>query len=236
MKHILEYNKFNNDIIEELDIKNKALSNNTFMKAPNGKETNLTEKQWLQVRTSNFKKWFGDWENDPKNASKVIDENGEPLIVYHGTGEDFNIFNKNKSLRGNNIFGTYYEVESDAFFFTNNKYYAEKVANIRAKHAREIMEVYLKSNYLAEIEDFSDIEEYTNKTEDEHIDNELEIWQYLDDTDFVKKFKIEYDGAKFYESDGKIDGDTYAVFSPNQIKSATDNNGEFDPNNKNIYE
>lgn len=33
-----------------------------WMKAPNGKKTNLTEKQWLQVRTGAFKKWFGDWE------------------------------------------------------------------------------------------------------------------------------------------------------------------------------
>ena len=33
-----------------------------WMKAPNGKPTKLTEKQWLQVRTPNFKRWFGDWE------------------------------------------------------------------------------------------------------------------------------------------------------------------------------
>jgi hypothetical protein len=58
-----------------------------WLKAPNGKPTNLTELQWVQVRTPSFKKWFGDWENDPANASKVVDENGEPLVVYHGTDE-----------------------------------------------------------------------------------------------------------------------------------------------------
>ena len=51
--------------------------------APNGKVSNLTEKQYAQVRTKAFKEWFGDWENDPANASKVVDENGEPLVVYH---------------------------------------------------------------------------------------------------------------------------------------------------------
>ena len=51
--------------------------------APNGKPSNLTERQYAQVRTKEFKDWFGDWENDPANASKVIDENGEPLVVYH---------------------------------------------------------------------------------------------------------------------------------------------------------
>jgi hypothetical protein len=52
--------------------------------APNGKPSNLTPEQYKLVRTPAFKKWFGDWENDPKNASKVLDENGEPLVVYHG--------------------------------------------------------------------------------------------------------------------------------------------------------
>ena len=47
---------------ETADIKAKAISDGTFMKAPNGKDTNLTERQWLQVRTKAFKKWFGDWE------------------------------------------------------------------------------------------------------------------------------------------------------------------------------
>jgi hypothetical protein len=58
--------------------------------APNGKPSNLTEKQYAQVRTKAFKEWFGDWENDPESASKVIDENGEPLVVYHNTPFKFN--------------------------------------------------------------------------------------------------------------------------------------------------
>ena len=57
-----------------------------WLKAPNGKDTNLTEQQWLAVRTPNFIRWFGEWLNDPANASKVVDENGEPKVVYHGTG------------------------------------------------------------------------------------------------------------------------------------------------------
>jgi hypothetical protein len=43
-------------------IKEAAVANGTFMKAPNGKPTNLNERGWLQVRTEAFKKWFGDWE------------------------------------------------------------------------------------------------------------------------------------------------------------------------------
>ena len=39
-----------------------AKANGTYLKAPNGKPTKLTERQWLQVRTKAFKEWFGDWE------------------------------------------------------------------------------------------------------------------------------------------------------------------------------
>ena len=77
------------------------------MKAPNGKPTNLNERQWLQVRTKNFIKWFGDWINDPANASNVVDKNGEPLVVYHGTNADFTEF----------IFTT----PRGAFYFGNKK-------------------------------------------------------------------------------------------------------------------
>lgn len=67
-----------------------------WLKAPNGKPTNLNERQWLQVRTPNFLNWFGDWINDPKNASKLVDENGEPLIAHHGTNrEGFYTFDPN---------------------------------------------------------------------------------------------------------------------------------------------
>ena len=47
---------------EEKKIIETAKANDTYMKAPNGKPTNLSEKQWAQVRTTAFKNWFGDWE------------------------------------------------------------------------------------------------------------------------------------------------------------------------------
>jgi hypothetical protein len=79
-----------------------------WMKAPNGKPTNLTERQWVQVRTPAFIEWFGDWINDPENASKVVDENGEPKVVYHNTNEKRTVFDINRARKG---------VEIQAFFF-----------------------------------------------------------------------------------------------------------------------
>jgi len=52
-------------------IKERAISDGTFMKAPNGNPSNLNEKQWLQVRSKAFKKWFGDWLL-PLKSIKII--------------------------------------------------------------------------------------------------------------------------------------------------------------------
>lgn len=56
-------------------IKERAINDGTFMLAPNGNPTNLTERQWLQVRTKAFKEWFGDWERvapTTKSAENLI--------------------------------------------------------------------------------------------------------------------------------------------------------------------
>lgn len=55
------------------DIKAAAEKDGTFMKAPNGQPSNLTEQQWLQVRTKAFKAWFGDWER----AAELTIESGQ---------------------------------------------------------------------------------------------------------------------------------------------------------------
>ena len=44
------------------EVKSKYMGTPLWMKAPNGKPTNLTESQWIEVRTPNFKRWFDDWE------------------------------------------------------------------------------------------------------------------------------------------------------------------------------
>ena len=69
------------DNSEENKIIAEAKKNGRYMLAPNGKKSNLNERQWVQVRTKAFKNWFGDWESDPESSSKVVDENGEPLVV-----------------------------------------------------------------------------------------------------------------------------------------------------------
>ncbi len=78
----------------------------TPVSTPTGKPSKLTPMQQRQVRTPEFKAWFGDWENDPANASKVIDpETGEPMVVYHFTpNSGFSVFQEQKSGLGGFFF------------------------------------------------------------------------------------------------------------------------------------
>ena len=112
--------------------------------APNGKPTKLNKRQWLYVRTKAFKEWFGDWINDPENASKVIDNKGEdatfePLVVYHGSENGLQSRNSTfvyfSDSRGDASIYSQGQFTKGGQFFSNNK------GTIKG-----ILE-YLKTNY-----------------------------------------------------------------------------------------
>ena len=105
------------------------------VEAPNGKESKLYKdmlsvqpdpeaalKLWAQVYTPSFKQWFGDWEK--KQGSKVVDENGEPLLVYHGSDKKFDTFDTSRS--GDK---TGWAKENKGFHFFNNKTASETYLN-----------------------------------------------------------------------------------------------------------
>lgn len=52
------------------------------------------------TQTQQFKRWFGDWQNKPETASKVVNADGTPKVVYHQTGNDFTIFDVRKNGAG----------------------------------------------------------------------------------------------------------------------------------------
>ena len=61
----------------------------------NGLSSQLTEQEWLTVRSEDFKIWFGDWETayydqNYSGVSVIIDDaTKEPMPVYHGTNVKF---------------------------------------------------------------------------------------------------------------------------------------------------
>ena len=91
-------NRLNTPAEEYKAVEEQYRGTDQWLKAPNGARTRLTERQWVQVRTPSFKSWFGDWESfagqpggvwndDQKAVSKAVDENGEPMVVYHGSSK-----------------------------------------------------------------------------------------------------------------------------------------------------
>jgi len=168
-----------------------------WLKAPNGNDTNLTEKQWLQVRTPAFKEFFGDWENDPKHASKIVDENGEPKVCYHVTSENFDTFDIDKARANSDI---------QAFFFSSD-------TQDWGDMGENTLGVFLNMRNPSK-------KPYVKQSE-----NNAGI-----------KAREELQAKGF---DGTIEAEDgleteYAVFNANQIKSATDNNGDFDSTNNSI--
>lgn len=216
---IKEYNKIGRDtrpdsgirfretriIPEEENIIKKAKSDGSYMKAPNGNPTNLNEKQWVQVRTKAFKEWFGDWENDPENASKVIDENGEPRVVYHGTDSDFNAFDESHLGEVTDLNATnedWAKTSHIGFWFNDNK------IGFYTKHKP----VYLNVRNPLE---FASMESLVD-----------EMSYYDSGEDFKRSNSDGYDSVIVLE-DEEMGGRSYVVFNDNQIKSASENNEDF---------
>lgn len=154
------------------------------------------------TKNPNFISWF--------KGSKVIDKNGNPLIVYHGTNKYFKSFDPN-------TIGKNYHESVGGFFFTSRKKSAESYANLNSGEPN-ILSVYLsiKSPY---------------------IDDAIDYWDAVDKFDRNPNYIIMK--AKEKDNDGVIinspTGSLYIAFNSNQIKSV-DNNGSFSKSSGNIYE
>jgi hypothetical protein len=214
--------------------KTKGFSKVKFQKiAPNGKPSNLNDKQWEQVRTPEFKKWFGDWENDPANASKVVDENGEPLVVYHGTRESFDEFSS--EVRSRNF---RQEAVNYSFWFTSNEKNSELYGN-------QVMEVFLNSRNPLEI-DYTNPESYREIVVPADKPRAMSIAEFNEKKGMIKHSEMTKGIELRMREDSTIDGiihrnikdiilsDNFQVFGPNQIKSATENVGTFSAETRNI--
>lgn len=213
--------------------RNEELTEERYNQAKSKGETELTFKQWQQVRSPEFKAWFGDWENDPENASKVVNERtGEPLVAYHGTGAEFNVFDKNKAGAGNDK-----GLRGKGFYLSPNRTTSES-------YGEKIIGAYVSLKNPFRPSDFTSAEEVA-----EHLTNRLSEQGYEDYTvdPFIfnvrNSFSVRNQYAGAFSSilkDAGYDGVLYpnrqeiVAFDSNQIKSATDNTGAFSKENDDI--
>ena len=199
-------------------------------------QTELDYRQWVQVRTPSFKAWFGDWQNDPKNASKVVHpKTGEPLVVYHGTAADFAVFDKERSNSQSRT-----GVPHGAFFFTDNpevadSYTVEYQGNFTKTYrdGARTMPLFLNIRKPLKVNAKGENWNYILYKGEDHTTNSLaEMAQHSGKNDGVLIARVRDRGRGAVQAKHAT---VFATFDPAQIKSATGNGGAFNPADANIY-
>lgn len=208
------------------------------------------------TKTQQFKRWFGNWETHPETSSKVVNTDGTPKVVYHGTNADFWTFSlANRGKNGEKLGVGYYFVDNKSSAERYGDRVVEAYLDIKKPASAEVMEISRK--------DWEKFLDFAIEHRDEYIDGEwkgndinkeyeLADFDYgSNDAELIKGFlngiaagnkdvteaylemlkdSTGYDGIA-YNTDNT---DYYVAFTPEQIKSATDNIGTFDKDNKDI--
>lgn len=154
------------------------------------------------TETPAFRRWFGD--------SKVVDADGEPMVMYHGT-------------RPGNDIESFRTPDGDGAYFTPDPAYAEAfTADLFAEEGGEnaggMYPVYLsiQNPYIVRTEDGSDT-----------------FYNFVDRGLDTEELKAQgYDGAMLYVEGFGLD--QVIAFRPEQVKSAIGNTGAFDPSDPRI--
>lgn len=180
-----------------------------------GRQGALFQKS--QIDTPEFLRWFGD--------SRVVDENGQPLVVYHGTPGSsrgpITAFAKN--ARGG-LGGTV------GFWFASTRQAAEQFKRPRfAGVEPEMIAAHLSISRPAEFNGYrSFLDAISARPGDSPEKKAASLRRALQ--------RAGHDGIVIRNSDTDRGGlrDDWVAFEPTQIKSATANAGTFNPNDPDI--
>jgi hypothetical protein len=162
-----------------------------------------------------FWKWFGD--------SKVVDQSGNPLIMYHGTVSDFDSFHKGlmyftSDAEYANVYAIRVSQQGDTHMNVIPVYLSIKNPfDTRKKRDRDIFksEFYMRYGTGTDLDIDRGFPDWTDA---------IDLLEFFDDNGY------NYDGLVLAESHGRI---TYAIFNPTQAKSIF-NRGTWNPNDKDI--
>lgn len=180
----------------------------------------------------------------PNPASKIVNPDGTPKVMYHGTQSSFTAFDKKKAKS----YGYY----GKGFYFTDSESHAGQYGNAMAvyldvKNPLEPGKNKLTKNQLrtfleavAENEDY-DIWNYGTEDISEIIgsiykDDTFAVLQDVNATaigDLAEAISL-FNSVNGTSYDGVITPTETVVYEPTQIKSAKDNIGTFDGSNEDI--
>lgn len=206
------------------------------------------------VDSEAFKNWFGN--------SKVVDADGKPLVVYHGTTADFSSFDprrKGEATRSDSAaYGFFFsrspEIATDYATMLEGRSTREKRIAVEEaeKHARKTGNW---ANYERLVEEYEGVElaersgitsganilpVFLSLKNPEVVDLSGKSWKDYEFADALyTAFRNRRDGVILHNvvdspKNEAVPGDVYVAFRPEQIKSATGNRGTYDPTNPDI--
>lgn len=187
-----------------------------------------------EVRAANFKEWFGD--------SKVVDEAGAPLVMYHGTAADFSTFSLQRSAAEGTV--------GRAVYLSPSPNYAARFAEGAATGSNasaSVMSVFVSARRVLDLmrdevtaADVAALKKAgalpdTFSAEGATLTH-AQLYKFMVDRIGTQAVGDAYksagwDAVRFSEAFG---GDAVAVFRPEQVKSAIGNSGRFDPNSASL--
>lgn len=164
-----------------------------------------------QTQSNQFKKWF-------KN-SQVVNDKGEPLVVYHGTNKEFSAFSHSAEQQNDAGFA------GEGFYFMSSKEWGDGYAEVAVDNGGgnpRTIEAYLRLENPKVITDYAEVV----KGRDIRIEGVAQ--------EIAKEIRdLGHDGV-ILNSKNKTGPNEYMVLDPSQIKSATGNSGEFNSNDPSI--
>ena len=183
--------------VEALEIKEASRKWNAAYNATEGVLTSFPQEAFDNI--------IARFLPDGKNCSKIVDENGEPMVVYHGSDAEFEVFDRTKGRSWMDIQGMFFspwDYESEGYGKNVRAFFLNIKNPATGSKSYEVFSKYKSENYAG------------IKARDE----------------------LEHSGYDGVASGNMEDEDLeFITFEPNQIKSATDNNGAFSPDDANIY-
>jgi hypothetical protein len=171
--------------------------------------------------TKAFKQWFGD--------SKVVDADGNPQVMYHGTRKDFSKF------KAGLIFSSPNPMVANKFAANDMLYSPDKPG---IEPGANVMPVYIKAENPFDYENPDHVNELFEKIKGNFASVSRPAAKRLLSEGQFKIIEENVDAIKDMGFDGlyveEFGEKNLAVFEPTQIKSATGNRGTFDEANKDI--
>jgi hypothetical protein len=151
---------------------------------------------------------------NPETVSKVVDGNGEPLVMYHGGAKGLSEFNR-----------------------TDRPDSAYKKGSL---HSQGIWLAQLRGTEGGLSEDYISSEASTYALNQQDGGKIYDLFANIRNPKRMGQSDASYETASDLNGRGfdgayMIDSGFWVAFNPNQIKSATDNNGEFSSNPSILY-